>query len=88
LPNILTIQQPNYRHFSVRGFAAFLKPDAFDGKISLVWKAKIELWLTAMSCYDATEGKPKNLPPMDEDRFKAYDNLFRGAVISALDPKF
>jgi len=48
----------------------------------------MELWLTAMSCYHAVEGKPGNLPPADEAKFKADDNLFRGAVTSALDPKF
>jgi len=48
----------------------------------------MELWLTAMSCYHAVEDKPDNLPPTDEAKFKADDNLFQGAVISALDPKF
>jgi hypothetical protein len=33
---ILTIQKPNVRHFSVRGFAAVLKPDPFDGKNFLI----------------------------------------------------
>ena len=88
IPIILTIQKPNVRHFSVRGFAAVLKPDPFDGKNFLIWKAKMELWLTAMSCFHAAEGKPANLPPEDEAKFKAEDNLFRGAVISALDTKF
>jgi hypothetical protein len=60
----------------------------FDGKNFLIWKAKMELWLTAMSCFHATEGKPVNLPPEDEAKFKAEYNLFRGAVISALDTKF
>ena len=87
MPIILTIQKPNVRHFSVRGFAAVLKPDPFDGKNFLIWKAKMELWLTAMSCFHAAEGKPVNLPPEDEAKFKAEDNLFRGAVISALDTK-
>jgi hypothetical protein len=36
----LTIQKPKVRHFSVRGFAAVLKPDPFDGKNFLIWKAK------------------------------------------------
>ena len=88
MPIILTIQKPKVRHFSVRGFAAVLKPDPFDGKNFLIWKAKMELWLTAMSCYYAAEGKPANLPPEDEAKFKADDNLFRRAVISALDTKF
>jgi hypothetical protein len=84
----LTFQKPNVRHFSVRGFAIVLKPDPFDGKNFLIWKAKMELWLTAMSCYHAAEGKPANLHPEDEAKFKAEDNLFRGAMISALDTKF
>jgi len=41
-----------------------------------------------MSCWDASKGKPDNLPPADEAKFSTDDNLFRGAVISALDPKF
>jgi hypothetical protein len=41
-----------------------------------------------MSCYHAAEGKPTNLSPEDEAKFKADDNLFRGAVITALDTKF
>jgi hypothetical protein len=84
----LTIQKPNVRHFSVRGFAAVLKPDPFDGKNFLIWKAKMELWLTAMSCFHAAEGKPADLPRKDEAKFKVEDNLFRGVVISALDTKF
>jgi hypothetical protein len=63
MPIILTFQKPNVRHFSVRGFAVVLKPDPFDGKNFLIWKAKMELWLTAMSCFHAAEGKPANLPP-------------------------
>ncbi|XP_066333793.1 uncharacterized protein [Miscanthus floridulus] len=76
-------------HFSVRGFAAVLKPDPFDGKNFLIWKAKMELWLTAMSCYHVSEGKPANLPPKDEAKFKADDNLFRGKELwDALVGKF
>jgi hypothetical protein len=85
---ILTIQKPKVRHFSVRGFAVVLKPDPFDGINFLIWKAKMELWLTAMSCFHAAEGKPVDLPLEDEAKFRAEDNLFRGAVISAHDTKF
>ena len=46
------------------------------------------LWLTAMSCYHAAEGKPEQFTPKEEQKFLAADNLFRGAVISALDKKF
>jgi hypothetical protein len=35
----LTIQKPNVRHFSVRGFAAVLKPYPFDGKKLLDMKS-------------------------------------------------
>jgi hypothetical protein len=47
MPIILTIQKTNVRHFSVRGFAVVLEPDPFNGKNFLIWKAKMELWLTA-----------------------------------------
>jgi hypothetical protein len=30
----LTIQKPNTKQFSLRGFAAALKPNSFDGKFS------------------------------------------------------
>jgi hypothetical protein len=36
MPIFLTIQKPNVRQFSVRGFAAVLKPDPFDGKNFLI----------------------------------------------------
>jgi hypothetical protein len=36
MPIFLTIQKPNVRHFSVRGFTAVLKPDPFDGKTFLI----------------------------------------------------
>jgi hypothetical protein len=36
MPIILTIQKPNVRHFSIRGFAAVLKPDPFDGQNFLI----------------------------------------------------
>jgi hypothetical protein len=88
MPIFLTFQKPNVMHFSVRGFAAVLKPDPFAGKNFLIWKAKMELWLTAMSCFHAAEGKPTDLPPEDEAKFKAEDNLFRGAIIGGLDTKF
>jgi hypothetical protein len=33
-----------------------------------------------MSCFHVAEDKPVNLPSDDEAKFKAEDNLFRGAV--------
>jgi hypothetical protein len=84
----LTIQKPNIRQFSLSGFAAALKPNPFDGKIFMIWRAMMELWLTAMSFYHVTQGKPENLAPEDEPKFQVADNLFRGAVISALYSKY
>ena len=53
MPNYLTIQKPNVCQFSVSGFAAALKPNNFDGKNFMIWRAKMVLWLTAMNCYHA-----------------------------------
>ena len=39
-------------------------------------------------CYHAAQGKPKQFTPEEEQKFLAADNLFRGAVISALHPKY
>jgi len=41
-----------------------------------------------MSCFHAAEGKPEQFTPEEEQKFLAADNLFRGAVISALDKKY
>ena len=46
------------------------------------------LWLTAMNCYHAAQGKPEQFTPEEEQKFLATDNLFRGAVISALHSKY
>ena len=46
------------------------------------------LWLTAMDCYHVAQGKPKHLSSEDEQKFMAANNLFRGAVISALHSKY
>jgi hypothetical protein len=41
------------------------------------------LWLTAMNCYHAAQGKPEQFTP-EKRMFDIADNLFRGAVIGAL----
>jgi hypothetical protein len=84
----LTIQKPKFRQFFVTGFAAVLKQTAFDGKNFMTWKAKMVLWLTVMHCYHVAEGKHENLTPDEETKFRAADNLFRGAVICALHSKY
>ena len=46
------------------------------------------LWLTAMNCYHAAQGTPEQFTSEEEQKFLAADNLFRGAVISALHSKY
>ena len=88
MPKFLTIQKPNVRQFSVSGFAPALKPNNFNGKNFMIWYAKMVLWLTAMNCYHAAQGKPEQFTPEEEQKFLVADNLFRGTVISALHPKY
>ena len=84
LSKFLTIQKPNVRQFSVSGFAAALKPNNFNalkpnnfnGKNFMIWRGKMVLWLTAMNCYHAAQGKPEQFTPEEEQKFLAVDNLF------------
>ena len=76
LPKFLTIQKPDIRQFFVSGFAAALKPNDFDETNYKTWHAKIVLWLTAMNCYHAAQGKPEQFTPEEEQKFLAADNLF------------
>jgi hypothetical protein len=46
------------------------------------------LWLTAMNCYHVAQGKPEQFTPEEERAFDVADNLFQGAVISALANKY
>jgi len=46
------------------------------------------LWLTAMSCYHAVEGKPEQFTCKEEQKFLVADNLFWGVVISTLHKKY
>jgi hypothetical protein len=85
----LTIQKPNISHFFVSGFAAALKPsERFDGTFYKRWRSKMILWLTAMNCYHAAQGKPEQFTPKEERMFDVADNLFRGAMIGALANKY
>jgi hypothetical protein len=83
----LTIQKPD-RQFSVKGFAAALKPEPFNDTFYKRWRARMILWLTTMNCYHTAQGKPEQFTPEEESSFETADNLFRGAVISALDAKY
>jgi hypothetical protein len=46
------------------------------------------LWLTAMKCYHAAQGKLEQFTPEEERMFDVADNLFRGTVIGALANKY
>ena len=78
MPISLTIQKTDIRHFSVSGFAAALKPsdEPFDGTFYKRWRSKMILWLTAMNCYHAAQGKPEKFTPEEERMFDVGDNLF------------
>jgi hypothetical protein len=41
-----------------------------------------------MNCYHAAQGKPKQFTQEGESPFETADDLFHGAVISALDAKY
>ena len=88
MSKFLTIQKPDIRYFSVSGFVATLKLDNFDGLNYKWWRARMILWLIAMSCYHDTDGKLEQVTLEEERKFLAADNLFRGAIISALDKKY
>jgi hypothetical protein len=85
----LTIQKHDIRHYSVSCFAAALKPsEPFDGTFYKRWRSKMILWLIAMNCYHAAQGKLKQFAPKEERMSDIEDNLFRGGVIGALANKY
>jgi hypothetical protein len=89
MAKFLTIQKSDIRHFSVSCFAAMLKPiEPFDGTFYKRWHIKMILWLTAMNCYHTVHRKFEQLTPEEERMFDVADNLFRGAVIGALNNKY
>ena len=65
-----------------------MKPNDFDGTNYKTWCAKMVLWLTAMNCYHAAQGKPKQFASEEEKKFQIADNLFRDVVISVLHSKY
>jgi hypothetical protein len=46
------------------------------------------LWLTAMNCYHAAQGKPEQFTLEEERMFDVVNNLFQGVVIGALANKY
>ena len=52
------------------------------------WRSKMILWLTTINCFHVAQRKPEQFTPEQEREFEVADNLFRGAVISALTDKY
>jgi hypothetical protein len=52
------------------------------------WRSNTILWLTAMNCYHAAQGKLEQFTPESKRIFDVADNLFRGAMIGALANKY
>jgi hypothetical protein len=70
MPNSLTIQKPDIRHFSISGFTAALKlSEPFDGMFYKRCRSKMILWLPTMNCYHTAQGKPKQFTPEEERMF-------------------
>ena len=83
-----TIQKPYYRQFSPAGFAASLRPTAFDGVNYKKWRARATLWFETMKCFHATKGKPEGeLNPDEEKAFQEADTLLKAAILSILSDK-
>jgi hypothetical protein len=55
----LRIKIPYSRQFTPIGFAASMKPPAFEGTHFKKWRVRAILWFQTMNCYDATKGKPE-----------------------------
>jgi hypothetical protein len=67
MPISPTIQKHDIRHFYVSGCAAELKPsEPFDGTFYKRRRSKMILWLTALNCYHAAQGKPEQFTPEEE----------------------
>jgi hypothetical protein len=89
MPISQTIQKPDFRHYSLSDFATVLKPsEPFDGIFYKRGHSKMILWLTAMNCYHAAQGKTEQFTHEEERMFDVADNLFRDAVIGALANKY
>ena len=80
-----TFQKPYYRQFSPAGFAASLRPTAFDGVNYKKWCARATLWFETMKCFHATKGKPEGeLNPDEEKAFQEADTLLKAAILSRI----
>jgi hypothetical protein len=61
MPNFLTIQKYDIRHFLLVVLLLRQKPsEPFDGKFYKKWRSKMILWLIAMNFYHAAQGNPNN----------------------------
>ena len=87
LPNIPTIQKPNYRQFpelTMAGFADALRPDKFTGVHFKRWQVKTTLWLTALKVFHASVGAPEGMTDEDRRKFQEANTMFVGCILSVL----
>ena len=87
LPNIPTIQKPNYRQFpelTMAGFTDALRPDKFTGVHFKRWQVKTTLWLTALKVFHASVGAPEGMTDEDRRKFQEANTMFVGCILSVL----
>ena len=83
-----TIQKPYFRHFSIQGFAATLKPEKFTGTHFKRWQTRTTLWLTAMNVFWVGGVSPtETIAPEQEKAFREATTIFLGAVLSVIGDK-
>ena len=83
-----TIHKPYFRHFSIQGFAATLKPKKSTGTHFKRWQTRTTLWLTAMNVFwvgglSLTE----TIAPEQEKVSREATTIFLGAVLSVIGDK-
>ena len=77
-----------FRQFPPVGFAASMRPPAFDGVKYKTWRARATLWFETMKYFHAAKGKPEGeLSPEEEKAFQEADTLLRAAILSILGDK-
>jgi hypothetical protein len=77
-----TIQKPYFRHFSIQGFAATLKPEKFTGTHFKRWQTRTTLWLTAMNVFWVSGVIPDGtIDPEKDKAFREATTVFVGAIL-------
>ena len=83
-----TIQKLD-RSFPSGSFAASIRPPPLKdgGSNYKIWRSRCMLWLTAMRCEHAIQGKRTEPPlsPEEESKFSEADNLLKLSLISVIE---